>query len=149
MPSGPAVFAWIWLNREHESFMNCASVQIGPTSGNSTVCIHSSSTADSTTCHTALPAPTDGIPREGEPQRLASDACDWKSAPRMETSYYSTDADCEPNAKLNKLSVTVWALGYMIQVPSVSPGHFTSHVVYPLTNQSTTPCIYPSSGTHR
>jgi hypothetical protein len=31
---------------------------------------------------------------------------------------------------------------------SVSPGHFTSHVVYPLTNQSTTPCIYPASGTH-
>jgi hypothetical protein len=30
----------------------------------------------------------------------------------------------------------------------VSPGHFTGHVVYPLTNQSTTPCIYPASGTH-
>jgi hypothetical protein len=29
----------------------------------------------------------------------------------------------------------------------VSPGHFTSHVVYPLTNQSTSPCIYPASGT--
>jgi hypothetical protein len=31
---------------------------------------------------------------------------------------------------------------------AVSPGHLTSHVVYPLTNQSTTPCIYPASGTH-
>jgi hypothetical protein len=31
---------------------------------------------------------------------------------------------------------------------TVSPGHLTSHVVYPLTNQSTTPCIYPASGTH-
>jgi hypothetical protein len=30
----------------------------------------------------------------------------------------------------------------------VSLGHFTSHVVYPLTNQSTTPCIYPASETH-
>lgn len=29
IPNGPAVFAWIWLNREHESFMNCASIQIG------------------------------------------------------------------------------------------------------------------------
>jgi hypothetical protein len=35
------------------------------------------------------------------------------------------------------------------QLPvTVSPGHFTSHVVYPLTNQSTTLCIYPASGTH-
>jgi hypothetical protein len=34
MPKGPAVFAWIWLNREHESFMNCASVQIGRDSSN-------------------------------------------------------------------------------------------------------------------
>jgi steroid 5-alpha reductase family enzyme len=24
-------------------------------------------------------------------ERLASDACDWNSAPRMETSYYSAD----------------------------------------------------------
>ncbi|KAF2024842.1 hypothetical protein EK21DRAFT_77794 [Setomelanomma holmii] len=37
IPSGPAVFAWIWLNREHESFMNCASVQIGQGSSNVTV----------------------------------------------------------------------------------------------------------------
>jgi hypothetical protein len=34
MPKGPAVFAWVWLNREHESFMNCASVQIGRDTGN-------------------------------------------------------------------------------------------------------------------
>jgi hypothetical protein len=36
MPEGKALFAWIWLNREHESFMNCAAVQIGEGSGNST-----------------------------------------------------------------------------------------------------------------
>ncbi|KAF2828160.1 hypothetical protein CC86DRAFT_369285 [Ophiobolus disseminans] len=29
MPEGDALFAWIWLNREHESFMNCAKVKIG------------------------------------------------------------------------------------------------------------------------
>jgi len=28
MPVGKALFGWIWLNREHESFMNCAVVQI-------------------------------------------------------------------------------------------------------------------------
>jgi hypothetical protein len=36
MPKGPAVFAWIWLNREHESFMNCASVHIGKDSSDNT-----------------------------------------------------------------------------------------------------------------
>ena len=161
MLSGPAVFAWVWLNRENESFMNCASVQISSGSGNSIVSTYSSSTAGSTTCHTALPTPTDDIQGGGEryesgirngvstgrdswssqkltrsrwgqiqhrhskkhhrynyyvrkahrhqsprhhrhmTERLASDACDWNSAPRMETSYYSTDADCKPNAKLN------------------------------------------------
>jgi hypothetical protein len=172
MPSGPAVFAWIWLNREHESFMNCASVQIGSSSGNSTVFIYSSSTAGSATCHTALPAPTDRIQREGEPydsgnhdgistgrdgwsgsklarsrrehikhqysrkhhryyyyvrksqrdhshrkhyrmpEKLASDACDWNSAPRMETSYYSTDANCAPNAKLNNPKSDTFEIGW-------------------------------------
>jgi len=29
------------------------------------------------------------------------DACDWDSAPAMETSYYTKDASCAPNAKLN------------------------------------------------
>jgi hypothetical protein len=28
MPEGEAIFSWIWLNREHESFMNCAKVKI-------------------------------------------------------------------------------------------------------------------------
>ncbi|KAF1364607.1 hypothetical protein EJ07DRAFT_99669 [Lizonia empirigonia] len=36
MPEGKALFAWLWLNREHESFMNCAAVQIGEGSGNTT-----------------------------------------------------------------------------------------------------------------
>ncbi|OAL56147.1 hypothetical protein IQ07DRAFT_498232 [Pyrenochaeta sp. DS3sAY3a] len=36
MPQGSAIFAWIWLNRENESFMNCASVEIGEGSRNVT-----------------------------------------------------------------------------------------------------------------
>jgi hypothetical protein len=36
MPSGDAVFAWVWLNREHEAFVNCAKVKIGAGSGGST-----------------------------------------------------------------------------------------------------------------
>ena len=29
MPEGDALFSWNWLNREHESFMNCAKIHIG------------------------------------------------------------------------------------------------------------------------
>ena len=29
MPEGDALFNWVWLNREHESFSNCARVHIG------------------------------------------------------------------------------------------------------------------------
>ncbi|KAF7445908.1 Lytic polysaccharide monooxygenase [Pyrenophora tritici-repentis] len=171
MPSGPAVFAWIWLNREHEFFMNCASVQIGSSSGYSTMSVYASSTIGSTIYHTALPAPTDGIRRKGEtyecgnrdrvstsrdrwssqkltrsrwehtkyrhsskhhryyymhrahrdqsprqhyhmPERLASDACDWNSAPRMETSYFSTDAKCAPNAKLKNPRSDTFEIGW-------------------------------------
>jgi hypothetical protein len=36
MPEGDAIFGWIWLNREHESFMNCAKVHISAGGGDST-----------------------------------------------------------------------------------------------------------------
>jgi hypothetical protein len=156
MPCGPAVFPWIWLNHEHESFMNCASVQIGLSHGISTMSVYSSSTA---TCYTALPAPTDGILRERKPyetgnfnrgltrsrwehtkhrhsrkhhryyvrkayrdqsprqhqrilERLASNFCDWNSAPRMETNvYFSTDANCAPDAKLNNPRSDTFEIG--------------------------------------
>jgi hypothetical protein len=29
MPEGDALFAWVWLNREHEAFVNCGKVKIG------------------------------------------------------------------------------------------------------------------------
>jgi len=29
MPEGDAIFIWVWLNREHEAFENCAKVHIG------------------------------------------------------------------------------------------------------------------------
>lgn len=32
-PAGDAVFAWTWLNREREFFMNCAAVTITPNAG--------------------------------------------------------------------------------------------------------------------
>ncbi|KAF2818163.1 hypothetical protein CC86DRAFT_309717 [Ophiobolus disseminans] len=161
MPEGPAVFAWIWLNREHESFMNCASVQIGRDSSNSTDPTLSNGTSSSRTRLDALPHPTQPsstsssrkrptllpqstvwperekwadrpnnrdssernrhkhrrkhvkyhysravdkhkVLREngGLVKKLALQACDWKSAPRMETRYYTIDAKCAANAKL-------------------------------------------------
>jgi hypothetical protein len=36
MPEGEAIFGWVWLNREHESFMSCAKVMIGNDGGDST-----------------------------------------------------------------------------------------------------------------
>jgi hypothetical protein len=33
MPEGDALFMWLWLNREHESFSNCAKVKISAGSG--------------------------------------------------------------------------------------------------------------------
>ncbi|KAH5617495.1 hypothetical protein HBI23_255590 [Parastagonospora nodorum] len=29
IPSGEALFVWVWLNREHEAYVNCAKVRIG------------------------------------------------------------------------------------------------------------------------
>jgi hypothetical protein len=69
MPSGDALFAWIWLNREHEQFLSCAKVHIGDSLAN------------------ALSEP------------LSSDARDWHVAPDMEISYYTVDARCMPIAK--------------------------------------------------
>jgi hypothetical protein len=36
-------------------------------------------------------------------EKLTSDACNRNSASRIETSYYSTNANCALNAKLNNL----------------------------------------------
>jgi hypothetical protein len=36
MPEGDAIFMWVWLNREHEAYENCAKVHIGAGSGDST-----------------------------------------------------------------------------------------------------------------
>ncbi|CAN9238383.1 unnamed protein product [Alternaria alternata] len=74
MPSGPAVFAWVWLNREHESFMNCASVQIGAGSSRNTTPMNPSSKAGSLMYYTALPTPAGEVSTERERHR--SGDCD-------------------------------------------------------------------------
>ncbi|KAH7071678.1 hypothetical protein FB567DRAFT_208956 [Paraphoma chrysanthemicola] len=49
MPNGDALFAWIWLNREHEAFMNCAKVKITGGSGNTTPTTPSQPSSPATT----------------------------------------------------------------------------------------------------
>jgi len=173
MPSGPAVFAWIWLNREHESFMNCASVQIGQSSGNGTNSTQSKRPSSSTTRLNSLVKPNHCLGKErlanesgganelptltrrddwdrSEPtmspwtharhrhdskysryrymralnqrkvhrqrtrlvEERALEACEWSSAPTMETSYYTTDAICAANAKLKNPESDNFEIGW-------------------------------------
>jgi hypothetical protein len=160
MPKGPAVFAWIWLNREHESFMNCASVQIGEGLSNVTQpkvayssAIQSTSQTTSTNRrnhvmpnstsrhHQIIASPT-GSHRErtrhkhrrkhykysyyvravDKPKSLpkseilleerAYQACDWTSAPMMRTSYYTKDAKCAANAKMELMGSDDFEIGW-------------------------------------
>ena len=172
IPTGIAVFAWIWLNREHEFFMNCAAVQISLGSSSTTTRTYTSFEAVPTTRSAALLNPSSESIRGGEQDRSngcdedsiacsssygaklarsewkyikhrhsrkhskqnyhihksnvlappkkfhrrsenpASDVCDWNTAPRMETSYYSVDAQCAPNAKLKNLESDDFEIGW-------------------------------------
>ncbi|EUC40825.1 lytic polysaccharide monooxygenase [Bipolaris oryzae ATCC 44560] len=172
IPTGIAVFAWIWLNREHEFFMNCAAVQISSGSSSATTRTYTSFKTVPTKPSTALLDPSNESLRGGEQDKssgcdedsiaysnsygaklarsewryiknrhsrkhsrqnyhihksnvlaspkklhrrsenLASDVCDWNTAPRMETSYYSVDAQCAPNAKLNNLKSDDFEIGW-------------------------------------
>jgi hypothetical protein len=170
MPTGPALFAWIWLNREHESFMNCASVWISGGCGNHTQSrtVYSSavqsapgarptdryqkgsgqnsvssghkkltSTLD-TYWSTASPTRSHwerirhnhrrkhfkyyyirAVNKHETPQhhgipvkKRVAQPCDWASAPRMITSYYTTDADCAANAKSNNVDSDNFEIGW-------------------------------------
>ncbi|EMD94762.1 hypothetical protein COCC4DRAFT_176644 [Bipolaris maydis ATCC 48331] len=174
MPEGDALFVWIWLNREHESFESCSKVHIGGGgSGNSTEPSKPSQSASqpeepaySATSPKETPQPETPQPETTQPpsyekepagdnsnnnngnvvtpntrryqvdgsrcdctrdaltlaarcfcdspeksiERKAlrlhrrtfykrTDACDWNSAPAMETSYYTIDAHCAAGAK--------------------------------------------------
>jgi hypothetical protein len=156
MPSGPAVFAWIWLNREHESFMNCASVWIseGPGDENQAKAQSNFAVQSSTGVR-----PTDRRQKENElgsfssaykkststsPNRWnfatptgshweslththrrkhfkyynirskkpAPQPCDWASTPTMTVSYYTVDAKCAANAKLNNADSDSFEIGW-------------------------------------
>ncbi|EMD84834.1 hypothetical protein COCHEDRAFT_1152415 [Bipolaris maydis C5] len=80
IPTGIAVFGWIWLNREHEFFMNCAAVQISSSSGSTTTRTYKSFKTVPTTRYTALLDPTSESITEDE--RKKSDGYDKDSIAR-------------------------------------------------------------------
>ncbi|XP_014558931.1 lytic polysaccharide monooxygenase [Bipolaris victoriae FI3] len=67
MPEGDALFVWIWLNREHESFESCSKVHIG-----------GGGSGDST-------EPTKPSPSASQPEEPAYSATSPKETPHPET----------------------------------------------------------------
>jgi hypothetical protein len=214
MPEGDAIFMWVWLNREHEAYENCAKVHIGAGSGDSTESSEPSQPATqpeqatySETGPEETPQPTSAqspdatsiedspadvvtsvvtttIYEPYQPTKTANseqtvnsdghhcwnrphkevkagtrryavdgsccecrrdeltlaarcacaspnkaierkalrmhrrifykrvDACDWNSAPAMEVSYYTPDANCAPNAKAHMPKSDAFELGW-------------------------------------
>lgn len=135
MPEGEAIFVWVWLNREHESFVNCAKVRIASSLGNQTRSAKPEEAFQSATQPmqppraTAEPKQSDEGPRNHirQSNRNRVDACVWESAPSMETSYYYTNAVCMPNAKLENPKSDSFEVGW-----DVSCGVVEGDGVYPI-----------------
>lgn len=99
IPSGDALFAWIWLNREHEVYVNCAKVHIAAQS--QTTAVMPTRTGDTPTESVHSYLVSKARDRAGVGDLQATGACDWQSAPIMQTSYFTVDAKCMPGAKLS------------------------------------------------
>ncbi|KAJ4310746.1 hypothetical protein N0V94_008295 [Neodidymelliopsis sp. IMI 364377] len=90
MPEGKALFIWIWLNREHESFDNCAVVNIGKDSGNTTTPTNPAKPSVSATKPTTPSSPAY--------QPSQPDNEDQYSAPPAPTSTRAADSPSYPTA---------------------------------------------------
>ncbi|KAH7394627.1 hypothetical protein BKA66DRAFT_566987 [Pyrenochaeta sp. MPI-SDFR-AT-0127] len=108
VPEGNALFVWVWLNREHESYVNCAKVRIGSGQNNKISTLRplkasqTPVTLDSSKVSKTPLQPRKNFGTNEQPlQRRLSDVCRWDSAPIMETSYFTVDAKCMPGAKLS------------------------------------------------
>ena len=55
------------------------------------------------------------------------DGCDWDSAPAMEVSYYTSDANCAPNAKAKNPTSDSFEIGW-----DVSCGVIDGNGDYPI-----------------
>jgi hypothetical protein len=109
IPSGEALFMWIWLNREHEAYVNCAKVRIGAGEDGAASASRSSGASRSAV---SLPHSTGAFKLPSQPNTEAceptrpirkrqTDACEWESAPDMQTSYFADGARCMAGAKLS------------------------------------------------
>jgi hypothetical protein len=101
--SGEALFVWVWLNREHEAYVNCAKVRIGSrVASESNGASRSAVSLPHSTGASKLPSQLKT--KECEPtqpiHKRQIDACEWESAPDMQTSYFADGARCMANAKL-------------------------------------------------
>jgi hypothetical protein len=119
IPEGDALFAWLWLNREHESFFNCAKVRIGSSVDEKIIPAQIEGTFRSERQPSERSRTMTGYDYYKSPsnhllhsRRKRTDTCIWESAPQMETSYYTTDAMCMPNAKLIKSASDIFEVGW-------------------------------------
>jgi hypothetical protein len=106
IPTGDALFIWIWLNREHESYVNCAKIRIGSGQDKATSRPSRASSPTASLCHSSR-ASKSAQPKTKKPTKTQSSykepakICEWESAPIMQTSYFTKDAKCMPGAKLS------------------------------------------------
>jgi hypothetical protein len=130
IPSGDALFVWVWLNREHEAFVNCAKVRIGsgqdelPSMSQSNAASASGGMASSLYSTEASRPPSNSNTDDCAPtqslHRRQLDVCEWASAPLMETSYFTQDARCMPGAKLPKQDSDEFEYGWDVSCGMVS-----------------------------
>jgi hypothetical protein len=134
-PSGDALFVWVWLNREHEVYVNCAKVRIASAQEKATSTPQpngaSRLTASSPHSTEARRPPPQSKAENGEPTRPFSTrqdgVCEWESAPVMQTSYFTEGARCMPGAKLSNPNSDDFEYGW-----DVSCGVFGGDDAYPI-----------------
>ncbi|KAF2124854.1 lytic polysaccharide monooxygenase [Dothidotthia symphoricarpi CBS 119687] len=73
MPEGDALFGWIWLNREHESFMGCSKVKIGAGSGSSSP-VQSQTPSETSAVQSQEPSKTSAVYTAPEEPTQSADA---------------------------------------------------------------------------
>jgi hypothetical protein len=128
IPGGDALFVWVWLNREHEAYVNCAKVRIGSglddLASRSDIASASGAMAPfpySTGAHWPLPKPKTKDCAPTPPlHRRNLDVCEWESAPFMQTSYFTKDAKCMPGARLSNPNSDDFEYGWDVSCGVVS-----------------------------
>jgi hypothetical protein len=136
MPSGTALFVWVWLNREHEANVNCAKVSIVSKQGKtaSTSQMNRASKVTANTPRSTIPSHT---PERTNPQgrrnpvgERQTDVCDWASTPEMQTSYFTIDAECMPGAKLSDPKSDDFEYGWDVDCGvSIGDNAYPIHIV--------------------